>query len=219
LVSVINVWIDSLIQTKTFTQLYQKYYVKPRHGYLHSDHSTLKKGRISPYDEIIKKHAERLNWDWRLLAALIYQESHFLTNQVSWAGAIGLMQLMPDVAEKYGITLESPANEQILAGVKYLQLIDKLLPAEIPKSERTAFVLASYNVGVGHVLDARRLAVKNGKNPNIWLESVEVELLKKSDRSILRDTIIRNGYARGEETYDFVRDILMRWHHYQNIVK
>ncbi|MCL2682838.1 MAG: transglycosylase SLT domain-containing protein [Bacteroidales bacterium] len=207
LANVMMLWMDSISQTRTFTNLCLKYHKERQ--------STC---RLSPYDDAIKKHAERLNWDWRLLASLIYQESNFYPHVESWAGAIGLMQLMPDVAEKYGITLESSADAQILAGVKHLQEIDKLLPDEIPKSERIAFMLASYNVGVGHILDARRLAVKYGKNPNVWFEHVEVELLKKSDRTIVRDSIIRHGYARGEETYNFVRDIFERWGHYQNLI-
>ena len=215
---VVNSWIDSITKTRTFSRLYHKYFVHPRRGYLHPDNYSLEKGRLSPYDDIIKRYAPRLNWDWRLLAALIYQESLFQPDQVSWAGAIGLMQLMPAAAEQYDITLESSAEEQILAGVRHLQAFERQLPEEIVEPERTAFLLAAYNVGLGHILDARRLAVKYGKDPNVWMENVEVELLKKSDRTILRDTIVRHGYARGEETYRFVREILARWHHYQNLL-
>ncbi|MDR0437729.1 MAG: transglycosylase SLT domain-containing protein [Bacteroidales bacterium] len=218
LANVMIPWMDSIAQTRTFTNLCLKYHIQPRKSYPQCDTTSQNPCLLSPYDDAIKKHAERLDWDWRLLAALIYQESNFYPHVESWAGAIGLMQLMPDVAEKYDITLESSADEQILAGVKHLQGIDKLLPNEIPKSERIAFMLASYNVGAGHILDARRLAVKNGKNPNIWFDHVDVELLKKSDPTIVRDSIIRHGYARGEETYNFVRDIFARWGHYRNLI-
>jgi membrane-bound lytic murein transglycosylase F len=147
----VDTWIDSITKTLTFALLYHRYYTYPRKGYQNPDNYSLEKGRL-PYDDIIKKHAERLGWDWRLLAALICQESNFLRKQVSWAGAIGLMQLMPEVAKKYNITLESPADAQILAGVKHLQVIDKLLPDEIVEPERTLFIIASYNVGVGHIM-------------------------------------------------------------------
>jgi membrane-bound lytic murein transglycosylase MltF len=218
-------WIDIITKTRTFANLCLKYHIKPRKGYFVCDSTSQEVDSISRYDEAIKKHAERLDWDWRLLAALIYQESNFYPHVVSWKGAIGLMQLMPDVAEKYNITLESPADAQILAGVKLLQVFDKYLPDEITESERTAFLLASYNVGVGHILDARRLAIRNNKNPNVWFDNVEVELLKKSDRTILHDSailhdsIIRHGYARGEETYNYVREIIERWGHYRNLIQ
>jgi membrane-bound lytic murein transglycosylase F len=219
LAQVMAPWIDSITKTRTFANLCLKYHIQPRKGYLQCDSTSLEIGRLSPYDNAIKKYAERLNWDWRLLAALIYQESNFFPEVISWKGAIGLMQLMPDVAEKYDITLESPPEAHILAGVKHLQEINRLLPDEIPESERIAFVLAGYNVGLGHIFDARRLAQINNKNPNVWFDHVDVELLKKSDRTIRRDSIIRHGYARGEETYNFVREIFERWQHYQNLVK
>ncbi|MDR2906718.1 MAG: transglycosylase SLT domain-containing protein [Bacteroidales bacterium] len=216
LCTALNTFIDSL--AKTSTQLYHKYYKQPRKGYPKSDQYSDVKGRLSPYDDLIKKHAQRLGWDWRLLASLIYQESNFKPDETSWMGAIGLMQLMPAVAEKYNITLESSADEQILAGVKHLQAIEKQLPNDIPPTERIAFTLAAYNVGVGHILDARRLAIKFGKNPNVWFDNAEFGLMKKSDRKILRDTLVRHGYARGEETSRFVRDIITRWEHYENLI-
>ena len=212
-------WIYSISQTREFKSLCLKYHIQPLRSYPQCDSTSLEITRLSPYDDAIKTYAERLDWDWRLLASLIYQESNFFPDAVSWKGAIGLMQLMPDVAEKYDITLESSPEEQILAGVKFLQEIGRILPSDIPDSARIPFMLAAYNVGLGHVLDARRLAVANDKNPNIWFDHVDVELLKKYDRSIVRDSIIRHGFARGHETYNFVREIFERWQHYQNLIK
>jgi membrane-bound lytic murein transglycosylase F len=211
-------WIDSISQTRKFRNLCLRYHIQPRPSYLQSDSTSQDPSRLSPYDDIIKKHAKQLNWDWRLLASLIYQESNFYSDVVSWRGAIGLMQLMPDVAEKYGITEESSPDEQILAGVKHLLQINKILPSEIPKSERIPFMLATYNVGLGHILDARRLAVANNKNPNVWFDHVELELLKKHDHTIRRDSIVRHGFARGQETIDLVREVVERWQHYQNLI-
>ncbi len=219
LCATVRYWIDSITQTRTFSDLFYKYHLKPRRDYVKSDTVSLKQNKISPYDDAIKSYSSQLNWDWRLLASLIYQESKFHTNDTSRKGAMGIMQLMPDVAEKYGITAESAPEEHILAGVKHLQEIDRMLPADIPKSHRLPFVIASYNVGVGHILDARRLAEVHGKDPNLWFYNVEVELLKKSDPYIVRDSIVRHGYARADETYNFVRDIFSRWHHYRNLVK
>ncbi|MCL2026967.1 MAG: transglycosylase SLT domain-containing protein [Bacteroidales bacterium] len=212
-------WIDEISQTRKFTYLSLKYHIQPKRRFLQCDSTSQPPDRLSPFDDAIKKHTKRLDWDWRLLASLIYQESNFLPDAKSWAGAIGLMQLMPETAEKYGITEESSPEEHILAGVKYLQHLDKILPPEIPQNERVPFMLAAYNVGIAHILDARRLAVANDKDPNIWFDHVEVELLKKSDRSIVRDSVVRYGYARGQETVDLVRDVLERWQHYQNLIK
>jgi membrane-bound lytic murein transglycosylase F len=129
------------------------------------------------------------------------------------------MQLMPHTAEKYGITEESSPEQHILAGVKYLQHINRILPPEIPREERIPFMLATYNVGLGHILDARRLAVANDKDPNVWFDNVEVELLKKSDRTLIRDSVVRHGFARGQETVDLVRGVFERWTYYQNLIK
>ena len=219
LANVMIPWIYNISQSREFRNLCLKYHIQPRRSFLQCDTTSQAPARLSPFDDAIKKYAERLDWDWRLLASLIYQESNFFPDVVSWKGAIGLMQLMPDVAEKYDITLESSPEEQILAGVRYLQEIRRILPAEIPEEEHIQFMLAAYNVGLGHVLDARRLAVVNDKDPNIWFDNVDESLLLKHDRTIVRDSIIRHGYARGQETYNFVREIFERWHHYQNLIK
>jgi membrane-bound lytic murein transglycosylase F len=216
--NVVIPWIYEISQTRKFRNLCLKYHIQPRASFFQCDTTSQIPGRLSPFDNAIKKYAQRLNWDWRLLASLIYQESNFFPDVVSWAGAIGLMQLMPDVAEKYGITEKSRPEEHILAGVKHLEQINKILPNEIPEEERIPFMLATYNVGLGHILDARRLAVLNDKDPNVWFDNVELELLKKQDRTIVRDSIIRHGYARGQETVDLVRDVMERWQHYQNLL-
>jgi len=121
--------------------------------------------------------------------------------------------------EKYGIDTNSDVKDQIVAGVKLLKEFDKLLPDSITDSvERIKFILASYNVGVGHILDARRLALKYGKNPNVWDDNVEYFVLHLSEKKYYHDPVVRNGYARGWETYDFVREILQRYEHYKKLI-
>ena len=129
---------------------------------------------MSPYDDEIKAAAEIIGWDWRLLASLVYQESEFKPNVRSWVGAYGLMQLMPNVLEKYGLDSNASPSEQLNAGVKHLIFIKKQIPTEITDTvEQVKFLLASYNCGLGHVLDARRLAVKHEKDPNNWTTNVD----------------------------------------------
>lgn len=217
---VIDQWISSYRRTDKYAILYNKYF-NNRHSYrsIHSEYYTLGSGKISEYDEIIRKESERIGWDWRLLASVIYQESRFNPEAVSWAGAFGLMQLMPITAKSYGITTESSPEEHIKAGASFLKWLDDRFKDIIPdESERVKFVLASYNIGLGHIQDARRLAERYESDPNVWFDSVDTWLLKKSEPEYYSDQVVRHGFARGIETYNFVRDILYRYEHYKNIV-
>ena len=176
-------------------------------------------GHISPFDKAIKKTAAKIGWDWRLLAALIYQESRFKIDLESDKGAFGLMQLMPSVMERYNVSYDSSPEEQLEAGGKLISYLDKTLKNKVADSlERVKFVLAAYNAGLGHVLDAQRLAIKYEKAPDIWENNVDYFILNKSKPLYYRDTCCRCGFLRGTQTYRFVEDIMERYHHYQNLV-
>ena len=217
---VIDQWITGYRMTDKYAILYHKYF-NNRHSYrnIHSEYYTLGSGKISPFDEVIKKESERIGWDWRLMASVIYQESRFNPDAVSWAGAFGLMQLMPVTAKSYGITIDSSPQEQIRAGASFIKWLDERLDDVITDpDERIKFILASYNIGLGHIQDARRLAEHYESDPNIWFGSVDQWLLKKSEPEYYTDAVVRHGFARGIETYNFVKDILDRYEHYKNIV-
>lgn len=220
LLDTINSWISGFNKSLESRLLYNKYFKNIRTKKIaESIYNSYAGGNLSPYDKYIKEAAGIIGWDWRLLASLIYQESQFKPNVKSWVGAYGLMQLMPAAMEKYGIDTNSNVKDQIVAGVKLLKEFDKLLPDSITDSvERIKFILASYNVGVGHILDARRLALKYGKNPNVWDDNVEYFVLHLSEKKYYHDPVVRNGYARGWETYDFVREILQRYEHYKKLI-
>ena len=216
----INRWLSEYKHDRKYAILYNKYF-KNRHVYrsIHSEYYTLGSGKISQYDDIIKRESERIGWDWRLLASVIYQESRFNPEAESWAGAYGLMQLMPVTAKNYGITRTSPPADHIRAGVSFIKWLDDRFIDDITdKSERIKFILASYNIGYGHIEDARRLAERYGDDPNIWYGSVEEWLLKKSDPKYYNDQVVKYGYARGIETYNFVKEVIDRYEHYKNIV-
>jgi len=218
--SVIDQWLTDFRRTDKYAILYHKYFTN-RHSYrsIHSEYYTIGSGKISPFDEVIKKESERIGWDWRLLASLIFQESRFNPEAVSWAGAFGLMQLMPATAKSYGITMESPPAQHIKAGASFIKWLDDRLDEVIlDPEERIKFILASYNIGLGHIQDARRLAEAYDSDPNIWFGSVDEWLLKKSESEFYTDQVVRHGFARGIETYNFVKDILDRYEHYKNIV-
>jgi membrane-bound lytic murein transglycosylase F len=218
----INYWLDSIKSTEYFAVTYNRYY-KNRYSYkrrVASEYLLVKGGKISGYDEQIKESAQKLNWDWRLIASQIYQESQFKPNAKSWAGAVGLMQLLPSTGKMYGTTNLYDPVLNIKAGTKFLLSLDKYWSEFIEDStERIKFVLASYNVGRGHIDDARRLAEKYDANLNVWDDNVEFYLLQKSKPKYYNDEIVRNGYCRGIETVKYVKEIFERYEHYKKFIE
>ena len=217
---VIDEWLRQYRKSTRYAVIYNKYFKNQRSASIvKSDLFTLSSGKISVYDDHIKVYSEHIGWDWRLLASMIYQESRFDPGARSWAGAFGLMQLMPVTARRFGINMNSPAKDQINAGTQFIRWLDKRFITSIPdKEERIKFILASYNVGPGHVFDAIRLADKNGKDPKKWHDSVDEYLLKKSNPQYYRDPVVKYGYCRGTETIKYVNQVLDRYDHYKNII-
>ncbi|MBN1132888.1 MAG: transporter substrate-binding domain-containing protein [Bacteroidales bacterium] len=216
----IDSWLMDFTRSRKYAIIYNKYF-RNQHSVniINSDYYALGSGKISKYDEIIRKESETIGWDWRLISSMVYQESRFNPEALSWAGAYGLMQLMPNTAQRYGVTPASSTESQIRAGLSFIKWLDELFSKTIPdKEERIKFVLASYNIGYGHIQDARNLAEKFGDNPNVWDESVNEWLLKKSEPQYYNDPVVKYGYARGVETYNYVKQVLNRYDHYKNIV-
>ena len=134
-----------------------------------SDYYALSTGKVSQWDDLIKDTAKAINWDWRLLASLIYQESRFIPDVISRVGAYGLMQIMPETGKHFGIDITSSPQNNIKAGAKFINWLHSIFdPRSLMTNERTKFILASYNAGPGHVLDAMKLAEKNGMDPQKW---------------------------------------------------
>ncbi len=178
------------------------------------------KGKISPYDDLFKKYAPEIQKDWHLLASIAYQESRFDTTGISWAGAVGLMGLMPATAEAMGIDADQRTNPEasIQAAVRYINIVERSFKNISNEEERVKFILASYNAGMGHVFDARALARKFGKNPSVWDDNVEEYIRLKSSPEYYNDSICKHGYLRGTETTAYVRDIVRRWKYYREKV-
>jgi membrane-bound lytic murein transglycosylase F len=216
----IDKWLVNFKKTARYRYTYNKYFKNKRSATIvNSEYFALSSGKVSEYDELFKNHSKDLGWDWKLLASLVYQESNFNPNVRSWAGAYGLMQLMPSTAERFGVDTLSSPSENINAGVQYIKWLDEILTDKIEDDiERRKFVIASYNVGLGHVLDARRLASKFGKDENIWVDNVDYYILNKSNPEFYQDPVVKYGYCRGEEPYKYVTEILERYEHYRNIV-
>lgn len=163
-----------------------------------------------PYIRHFKTVAARHNFDWRLVAAVAFVESRYTPDIVSWAGARGIMQVMPGTARAMGInpsSLTDPAT-CIEAGVRLLVNLDKAFSKHIPDpSRRRDFVLASYNAGMGHILDAIALAEKYGLDASHWEGGVSKAALMKSKPKYYHDPVVKNGYFHAHETVDFVRSV------------
>jgi membrane-bound lytic murein transglycosylase F len=173
-------------------------------------------GIISAYDDLFRKYSSSAGWDWRLLAAMCYQESGFDPNAVSSMGAMGLMQLMPSTADAMGIPSDKrfDPEQNIAASARYIRKVSQSFSDIKDGEERTRFTLAAYNGGVGHVQDAQTLARKNGRNHQVWQE-VAPFILRLSEPRYYRDPDVLNGYMRGSETEAYVRLIMSRWNQYR----
>lgn len=181
-----------------------------------------RKGIISNFDNLFKENALRIGWDWRRLAAIGWVESKFNKNVVSWSGSIGVMQLMPRTGKKYGLSPADLKDEEkcISAAASYLAELDNIFSKNISdEKERIKFVLAAYNAGYGHILDAIALAKKYHKDPTIWDGNVAEALLWKSKPEFFNDKVCKNGYFRGKITIAYVKNVTHYYNYYTSKIK
>ncbi len=205
----IDKWLSQEAPKRTQAQLLKRYFELSKNGrsQFKIDFS---KGRISPYDNLFKKYANEIGWDWRLLASQGYAESQFDTTVVSWAGARGIMQIMPGTARAYNLPLEQIANpeENIKAATRIIRDLDKSLSSRVKDpEERKKFIVAAYNSGIAHVYDAIALAQKYGKNPQLWDDNVAETILLKSKPEYYNDSVCKYGYFRGRQTTAYVKKV------------
>ena len=173
-------------------------------------------GIISAYDDLFRRHSSAAGWDWRLLAAMCYQESGFDPQAVSSMGAMGLMQLMPFTADAMGVPADKrfDPEQNIAASARYIRKVSQSFSDIKDAEERIRFTLAAYNGGVGHVQDAQTLTRKHGRNHQVWQE-VAPFILRLSEPGYYRDPDVKCGYMRGSETETYVRLIMSRWNQYR----
>jgi membrane-bound lytic murein transglycosylase F len=216
----LNRWIVQFKKTSEYREIYHRYFESPRTGgRFNSEFHSIAGGKISVYDPIVKSLAEKHGWDWRLISSVMYHESRFDPEAESWGGAFGLMQLMPATAEILGVEDIFDPRQNIEGGILLLNWLDEQLNTAIPdSSERIKFVLAAYNIGLGHVKDAQRLAKKNGKNSQVWENNVDYYLRNKSSETYFKDPVVKWGYARGEEAFNFVNRVIGNYEHYRNLI-
>ena len=219
LLAALNQWIESKRKSGLLAGLYKKYFQNRRAFAARSASPflTAETGTLSPYDAWFQEYAKIPGWDWRLVAAQAFQESRFNPNARSWAGAVGLMQIMPRTARQLHANPNDP-RQSVEAACRYIWSIDNAWKDTIPdENARIKFILASYNVGLGHVQDAVRLAEKNGDNPKSWRD-VAYWLIRKSSRSVYNDPVVKHGFARGTEPVAYVDQIMARWENYKAFV-
>ena len=220
LLAELNRWIAEKKNAAVLAGLYRKYFVdrKKHRERATSEYLTSSTGKLCEYDPLLQRYAAELNWDWRLLASQAYQESRFSPTARSWAGATGLLQLMPRTAQQFGVTNPLDPEDNVRGGVKFLQWLKTYWAKRIPdEGERLKFVLASYNTGQGHVEDAQRLAEKHGGDPQRW-EDVSYWLLQKSKQQFSTDPVVKFGFCRGIEPVTYVGLIMDRFDHYRQFV-
>ncbi len=173
---------------------------------------------ISKYDPMIRQIADDKGYDWRFISAIACAESRFDNEIVSGAGAVGLMQIMPVVARQFKVDPlhMSDPHTNIVLGVELLDYIFSTLrfPDYTPEEDRLSIVLASYNCGMGHILDARRLAVKYGDNPNSW-PVVARYLELKNEPEYYEDEVVRCGqFVDNRQTLGFVKKVMRYYDSY-----
>lgn len=206
LADAIDSWADKAEPKGMRAELLKRYYQLAGMDRLSYGAIDFTDGTMSPkFDKIFRKYAETINWDWRMLAAQAYTESRFNPRARSFAGARGLMQIMPRTGRSYGLRNANDPEQSVRAAVKYLDDLDKMFEAKVPDPrERKKFVLAAYNGGQGHIFDAMRLAEKHGLDPTRWDDNVEKAVLMLANPTHYNDNVVKYGYLRGRETRDYV---------------
>ena len=210
----INVWFAQESPQRTNAELLKRFYEQSKG--LPMVNFDFSKGYISRYDDLFKKYAPTVGWDWRLMAAQAYQESRFRPNARSWVGARGLMQIMPATARGYRTPVSKLNNPETSVKVASALIndLDGYLKKYVPNDkERIKFVIAAYNVGIAHVYDAIRLAEKYGLDPTTWNGNVEKAILMKMNPKYYNDPVVKYGYCRGTETVDYVDKITKFYEH------
>ena len=216
LLDAVNDFIENEYRSDTYNVLYSKYLSRPKNR-KNETKLLAQVVEISPYDELVKKNAERHSFDWRLIVAQMFQESQFNPDAISYSGAEGLMQIMPATANDLGVEDLSDPRSNITAGVKYMKILRDQFEQELPLEDKTWFTLASYNAGFTRVKNARALADKMDLDSNKWFGNVEKAMLALSKPYILEGEIRR--LCRCGQAVVYVREIRSLFHNYVRLTE
>jgi membrane-bound lytic murein transglycosylase MltF len=204
-----NRWISYISGTEEYGRLKEKY-TGSYNPYKLAERG-IKTGTISPYDDIIRKYAATLGWDWRMLASILYQESRFAIGSSSSRGAQGLMQVMPSTGKYYNVDNLLDPEQNIIAGTSHLRRLQNMFKKDgLDGEELIKFTLAAYNAGEGRIMDCRNLAASKEFDNMVWDETVKVIPLMRED-SILEEEVVKLGKFQGYETIAYVDQILSHY--------
>lgn len=202
----INNWLSYISASEDYLKM------KARYQGLRNPHKCAEDGikarSLSPYDSLIKRYAAELGWDWRMLAAVIYQESRFSIGSRSFRGATGLMQVMPQTGRYYGVTDLVNPEQNIIAGTSHLKRLQNMLrKSGLENEELIRFTLAAYNAGEGRITDCRNFAQSKEVDNTKWADVVSIIPLMRED-SILEEETVKHGKFQGYETIAYVDNIM-----------
>lgn len=202
----LDIWMSHIKGSDEYEEMRDKYFRS------YNPHKRAEKGiitaRVSPYDNLIKKYSKALGWDWRMLAAVVYQESKFSINSVSHRGAKGLMQVMPQTARHYGIENLTDPEQNLIAGTSHLKRLQNLYAGSgMSQEDLVKFTLAAYNAGEGRIKDCRNFASSLGEDRNSWSTIVSLIPQMRED-TILENESVKLGKFKGYETIAYVDSIM-----------
>ena len=209
LAKIIDEWVEQESPKKIHSEIHKRYFERSKMEYRPYT-IDFSKGYISVYDSYFKKYSSQIDWDWRLMAAQAYVESRFDSTAVSWAGARGIMQIMPSTAKGHGLTDRiAYIDDNIRVASLIIKKLDNLLKSHVEDpNERVKFVIAAYNSGLAHIYDAMALAEKYGKNPQLWEGNVAETVLLKTKPEYYNDPVCKYGYFRGSQTFEYVNTVM-----------
>ena len=201
-----NRFLQSIRQDGTLERLIERYYGHTdRLNFVdRRDFRRHLRDRLPRLRKFFQEAAKASGYDWRLLAAIGYQESHWRPDAVSPTGVRGVMMLTRATAERVGVKNRTDARQSIHGGARYLQIVEKKIPERIARPDRLWFTLAGYNVGFGHLEDARILTQRQGGNPDLWMD-VKKRLPLLAEREY--HETLKHGFARGQEPLTYVENI------------
>jgi len=211
----LNEYIEQTFRSEKYNVLHAKYFEQPE--ILNNNERVTTFSSLSPYDELTQRYADEYGFDWRLITALMFQESQFDPQASSYAGAEGLMQLIPATAEFMGVSDTNNVDSSINAGIRYLDYLRGKFEESLLLEDRMWFTLASYNAGYGRVKRARALAEEMGLDKNQWFDNVELAMMKLSKPYIKDGEEVR--YCRCGQTVVYVREIRTRYFNYIRLVE
>ncbi len=210
----VNFWIAHVKPTPEYKRLYAKLH---RLETTHTFSLPMTRYSISPYDNLVKKYAAQIGWDWKLLSALIFKESGWNTGVVSRMGAVGLMQVLQSIANSMGVEDIYDPEQNIRAGCSILAKTQKTFKAQGMDDENALlFTLASYNAGEGRILQCQKIARAEGKNPLIWAEVAEVIPLMINGYS--KDGVNVSSFKGAQQTLDYPKKVMSQYEIYKKTV-